>query len=94
MSINRSVENMAKGGMSMEEFKAWVRENIDADEDGKITKDELADIIRRNGEWFAGWKARKWMRSADSNRNGVVDEIEIGNLAEFVQKHFGIKIIS
>ncbi|KAB5526709.1 hypothetical protein DKX38_020556 [Salix brachista] len=78
---------MAIGGMNMEEFTAWVRKNIDADEDGKISKDELADFIRRLGEWFAGWKARKLMRSADSNRNGVIDEIEIGNLAEFAQKH-------
>ena len=80
--------------MNMEQFKAWVRTNMDADEDGKISKDELADIIRRKGEWFAGLKARKGIRSADSNRNGVVDEIEIGNLAEFAQKHLGIMIIS
>ncbi|KAF9668574.1 hypothetical protein SADUNF_Sadunf14G0017900 [Salix dunnii] len=72
--------------MNKKEFEAWVRKNIDADEDGKISKDELADIIRRKGEWFAGLKAWKWIRSADSNRNGVVDENEISNLEEFAQK--------
>uniref|UniRef100_A0A6N2MMJ4 EF-hand domain-containing protein n=1 Tax=Salix viminalis TaxID=40686 RepID=A0A6N2MMJ4_SALVM len=88
MSINRSVKNMAKGGMSMEEFKAWVLRDLDADQDGRISKDELADFLRRNGEWFPNLKARRWTRSADSNRNGVFDEIEnIGKLEEFYQKY-------
>ncbi|KAG5230923.1 polcalcin Phl [Salix suchowensis] len=73
--------------MSIEEFKRWLR-TFD------ISKDELAEAVRRRGEWFAGLKAWKGMRSADSNRNGVVDDIEITNLAEFAQKHFGIMIIS
>ncbi|KAJ6675801.1 EF-HAND PAIR PROTEIN [Salix viminalis] len=91
--INRGV-NMAnaKGGMSMEEFKAWVLRDLDADQDGRISKDELADFLRRNGEWFPNLKARRWTRSADSNRNDVFDEIEnIGKLEEFYQKYFSLQ---
>ncbi|KAJ6679142.1 CALCIUM BINDING PROTEIN [Salix purpurea] len=90
--INRGV-NMAnaKGAMTMEEFKEWVLGDLDAVQDGRISKDELADFLRRNGECFVGLKVRKWMRSADSNRNGVVDEIEIGKLAEFYQKYFSLQ---
>ncbi|KAJ6344676.1 hypothetical protein OIU76_006241 [Salix suchowensis] len=88
------VEDTSKVAMTMKAFKEWVLRNLDADQDGKITKDELAEVVRRRGEWFAGLKARKGIRSADSNRNGVVDDIEIANLAEFAQKHFGIMIIS
>ncbi|KAJ6675799.1 EF-HAND PAIR PROTEIN [Salix viminalis] len=95
MGINNRGENKgnAKVAMNMEEFKKWLLRDLDADQDGKISKDELAGAVRRRGEWFAGWRARKGIRSADSNRNGVVDEIEIANLAEFAQKHFGIMII-
>ncbi|KAJ6320870.1 hypothetical protein OIU77_009924 [Salix suchowensis] len=90
----RLIKGTSKVAMSMEEFKEWVLRDLDADQDGKISKDELAEAVRRRGEWFAGLKAWKGMRSADSNRNGVVDDIEITNLAEFAQKHFGIMIIS
>ncbi|KAJ6675804.1 CALCIUM BINDING PROTEIN [Salix viminalis] len=83
----------SKVAMRMEEFKEWVLRDVDADQDGKISKDELAEAVGRRGEWFAGLKARKGMRSADSNRNGVLDDIEITNLAEFAQKHLGIMII-
>uniref|UniRef100_A0A6N2MIS5 EF-hand domain-containing protein n=1 Tax=Salix viminalis TaxID=40686 RepID=A0A6N2MIS5_SALVM len=89
----RLIKGPSKDAMTMEEFKKWVLRDLDADQDGKITKDELAEAVRRSGEWFAGWKARKGMRSADSNRNGIVDDIEITNLAEFAQKHLGIMII-
>ncbi|KAJ6400076.1 hypothetical protein OIU84_015684 [Salix udensis] len=87
-------QGTSKVEMTMEEFKKWVLRNLDADQDGKITKDELAEAVGRRGEWFAGLKAWKGMRSADSNRNGVVDDIEITNLAEFAQKHLGIMIKS
>uniref|UniRef100_A0A6N2N069 EF-hand domain-containing protein n=1 Tax=Salix viminalis TaxID=40686 RepID=A0A6N2N069_SALVM len=87
------IKGTSKVEMTMEEFKKWVLRDLDADQDGKITKDELAEAVRRSGEWFAGLKAWKGMRSADSNRNGVVDDIEITNLAEFAQKHLGIMII-
>ncbi|KAJ6675797.1 EF-HAND PAIR PROTEIN [Salix viminalis] len=90
----RLIKGPSKDAMTMEEFKKWVLRNLDADQDGKITKDELAEAVGRRGEWFAGLKAWKGMRSADSNRNGVVDDIEITNLAEFAQKHLGIMIKS
>ncbi|KAJ6400072.1 hypothetical protein OIU84_015681 [Salix udensis] len=87
------IEDTSKDAMTMKAFKEWVLRNLDADQDGKISKHELAEAVRRRGEWFAGLKARKGIRSADSNRNGVVDDIEITNLAEFAQKHLGIIII-
>ena len=66
---------------------------LDIDKDGKISKDELADAVRGNGGWFAGWKGKRGIRSADSNGDGVIDESEIDMLAAFAQKHLGIKII-
>ncbi|KAJ6679153.1 CALCIUM BINDING PROTEIN [Salix purpurea] len=87
------IEDTSKHAMTMKAFKEWVLRNLDADQDGKITKHELAEAVRRRGEWFPVLKAWKGIRSADSNRNGVVDDIEITNLVEFAQKHFGIMII-
>ncbi|KAJ6939885.1 phosphatidylserine decarboxylase proenzyme 3-like [Populus alba x Populus x berolinensis] len=73
-------------------FRTWVK-TLDADKDGKINKDELADAVRGNGGWFAGWKGKSGVKAADANRNGVIDDSEIDNLAAFAQKHLGIIII-
>ncbi|KAL3571594.1 hypothetical protein D5086_025498 [Populus alba] len=89
---NRNVTVDGERAMTMGQFRAWMK-TIDGDKDGKISKDELSDAVRGNGGWFAGWKARRGVGSADSNGNGFVDESEIGNLVEFAQKHLGIKII-
>ncbi|KAL9385915.1 hypothetical protein Peur_022925 [Populus x canadensis] len=89
---NRNVTVDGARAMTMGQFKAWMK-TIDDDKDGKISKDELSDAVRGNGGWFAGWKAKRGVGSADSNGNGFVDESEIGNLVEFAQKHLGIKII-
>ncbi|KAJ6679143.1 EF-HAND PAIR PROTEIN [Salix purpurea] len=94
MGFGMGIDKGGKDAMTMKAFKEWVLRNLDADQDGKITKDELAEAVRRRGEWFPVLKAWKGIRSADSNRNGVVDDIEITNLVEFAQKHFGIMIIS
>jgi Ca2+-binding EF-hand superfamily protein len=88
----RGVNIDGKREMTMAQFRIWVK-TLDADKDGKISKDELSDAVRGNGGWFAGWKAKRGVGSADSNGNGFVDESEIGNLVEFAQKHLGIKII-
>ncbi|KAB5526710.1 hypothetical protein DKX38_020557 [Salix brachista] len=89
MGFDMGIKGTSKDAMTMKAFKEWVLRDLDADQDGKITKAELAEAVRRRGEWFAGLKAWKGIRSADSNRNGVVDDIEITNLAEFAQKHLG-----
>ncbi|KAJ6730074.1 CALCIUM BINDING PROTEIN [Salix viminalis] len=81
-----------KEEMTMEQFKIWIK-TLDVDKNGKITKDELSNAVRGNGGWFAGWKGKRGIRSADSNGDGVIDESEIAMLAAFAQKHLGIKII-
>ncbi|XP_011030137.1 PREDICTED: uncharacterized protein LOC105129667 [Populus euphratica] len=79
--------------MTLEEFKKWMLEEIDGDKDGKISKDELSAAIRRHRGWFASWKAKWGVWSADTNGNGVVDDSEILNLVGFAHKNLGIKII-
>ncbi|KAJ6971723.1 hypothetical protein NC653_032298 [Populus alba x Populus x berolinensis] len=73
---NRNVTVDGERAMTMGQFRAWMK-TIDGDKDGKISKDELSDAVRGNGGWFAGWKARRGVGSADSNGNGFVDESEI-----------------
>jgi len=87
-----------KGGvntsiMTLEEFKKRMLKEIDGDKDGKISKDELSAAVRRHGGWFASWKAKWGVWSADSNGNGFVDDSEIRNLVDFAHKNLGIKII-
>ncbi|KAJ6954966.1 hypothetical protein NC652_006415 [Populus alba x Populus x berolinensis] len=72
--------------MTMAQFRIWVK-TLDADKDGKISKDELADAVRGNGGWFAGWKGKRGVKAADANGNGVIDDSEIDMLAAFAQKH-------
>ncbi|KAJ7009181.1 hypothetical protein D5086_004693 [Populus alba] len=81
-----------KREMTMAQFRIWVK-TLDADKDGKISKDELADAVRGNGGWFAGWKGKRGVKAADANGNGVIDDSEIDMLAAFAQKHLGIIII-
>ncbi|KAF9668575.1 hypothetical protein SADUNF_Sadunf14G0018000 [Salix dunnii] len=87
----RNITVDGEHAITMEQFKAWMK-TIDDDKDGKISKDELADAVRGNGGWFAGWKAKRGVGSADSNGNGFVDESEIRNLAEFAQKYLELSL--
>ncbi|KAI3465363.1 hypothetical protein Pfo_022026 [Paulownia fortunei] len=79
--------------MSVEEFKKWLMK-FDANGDGRISVKELREAIRANGGWFSKWKAKRGMKIADKNLNGVIDDYEISNLVEFAQKYLGRKIIS
>lgn len=88
----QTISTDGKREMSMAEFKRWLKK-FDQDGDGRISKAELREIVRANGGWFSGWKADRGVRAADANGNGFVDETEIKNLVEFVQKEFGVKIV-
>ncbi|KAJ4826414.1 hypothetical protein Tsubulata_048675 [Turnera subulata] len=89
-SIGITVDGKRK--MTMEQFKRWVKA-LDTDKDGKISKEELAEAVRGTGRWFAGWKGKQGLQSADSNGDGFVDESEFHNLVEFAQKYLGVTII-
>ncbi|KAJ1291909.1 hypothetical protein BS78_02G352300 [Paspalum vaginatum] len=75
------------------EFKGWLKQ-FDADGDGRISRRELREATRRRGAWFAGVKAWRAVRRADSDRNGFVDECEMENLVEFAEKELGFLIVS
>ncbi|KAK3028273.1 hypothetical protein RJ639_037450 [Escallonia herrerae] len=77
--------------MTIEEFKQWLK-RFDADADARISKDELRDVIRATGGWFSSWKAKRGVKSADTNRSGFVDESDINNLVLFALKELGIRI--
>lgn len=81
-----------KQQMTIEQFKRWIK-RLDTDKDGRISKEELADAIRANGGWFAGWKGKRGLHSADSNGDGFIDESELSNLVDFAQKHLGVKVM-
>ncbi|EEF52425.1 conserved hypothetical protein [Ricinus communis] len=91
--LTRTIPEHRKPEMTVEELKRWLR-SFDTDRDGRISKEELAEAIRENGGWFARWKGKRGVKSADSNGNGFVDANEISNLVEFAKKHLGVKIVS
>ena len=78
--------------MSMQEFKKWLRK-FDADEDGRINKDELRDAVRATGGWFSHRKGKQGVRSADANGDGFIDGNEMANLVEFAKKQLHVKIV-
>ncbi|CAI0558168.1 unnamed protein product [Linum tenue] len=78
--------------MTLQEFKTWVK-RLDADKDGKISRQELSDAVRVAGGRFAWLKCRRGVQAADSDGNGFIDEQEMNNLVDFAQKHLGVKIV-
>uniref|UniRef100_A0ACD5WQI0 Uncharacterized protein n=2 Tax=Avena sativa TaxID=4498 RepID=A0ACD5WQI0_AVESA len=91
MAIIRAVPSAR--GMSVEEFKEWLKQ-FDVDGDGRISKGELREAIRRRGGWFATLRAGRAVRRADRDNSGYVDDAEIENLVAFAQKDLGMKISS
>ncbi|KAK4429004.1 hypothetical protein Salat_1200400 [Sesamum alatum] len=79
--------------VSEQEFKKWLKK-FDVDGDGRISAEELREAIRAKGGWFSKWKAKRGVKTADKDRNGVIDDDEIGNLVEFAKKHLGLRVIS
>ncbi|KAH6759536.1 hypothetical protein C2S52_022944 [Perilla frutescens var. hirtella] len=80
--------------ISIEEFKKWLKK-FDADRDGRISVEELRTAIRASGGWwFCTRKAKRGVKMADKNLNGVVDDYEINNLVEFAHKYLGLRVTS
>ncbi|EER97535.2 hypothetical protein BDA96_02G395400 [Sorghum bicolor] len=73
------------------EFKKWLKQ-FDADGDGRISRRELREAIRRRGAWFASVKAWCAVRRADRDRNGFVDDCEMESLVEFAENELGFLI--
>ncbi|KAE8810134.1 squidulin-like [Hordeum vulgare] len=76
---------------TVEEFKSWLKQ-FDVDRDGKISKAELRQAIRRRGCWFATARAGRAVRRADRDHNGYVDDAELENLVAFAREHLGMNI--
>ncbi|OMO78980.1 Calcium-binding EF-hand [Corchorus capsularis] len=88
----RSCYADGKRDMTIDEFKRWLSK-FDEDNDGRISKDELADAIRASGGWFARRKSKQAIQAVDANGNGFIDDNEIKNLVEFAEKHLNVRIL-
>ncbi|KAK2660343.1 hypothetical protein Ddye_006876 [Dipteronia dyeriana] len=88
-----SICAVGKREMTMDEFMRWMKK-FDADKDGKISREELADAVRVSWGWLARLKAKQVVRTVDRNGNGYIDDSEIKNLVEFAEKHLGVRILN
>ncbi|KAF3446671.1 hypothetical protein FNV43_RR11851 [Rhamnella rubrinervis] len=88
------VSRDGKRVMTVEEFEEWLMKKFDADKDGRISQQELKQIIHLTGGHLATWKSKHAIRSMDSNANGFIDGDEITNLIDFAKTHLGLKIVS
>ncbi|OEL38830.1 hypothetical protein BAE44_0000150 [Dichanthelium oligosanthes] len=77
--------------ITAEEFKLWLKQ-FDTDHDGRISRKELREAIRRRGAWFSGLRARFAVRRADRNHDGFVDDSEIEGLIQFAEREMGFRI--
>ncbi|KAF3633952.1 putative calcium-binding protein 1-like [Capsicum annuum] len=78
--------------MNLEEFKEWLKK-FDVDKDGKISKEELQEVVRSTGGRFCRIKGWRGMKFADTNKSGFIDENELNNLVEFAQKYLHVRIV-
>ncbi|WMV57042.1 hypothetical protein MTR67_050427 [Solanum verrucosum] len=92
-TYRRNIASDGKIEMSLQEFKKWIK-RFDTDKDGKTSKEELYEAVRKNGGgWLSRLKGRRGIKGADANGNGYIDENEFNNLVEFAQKNLGVRII-
>lgn len=88
----RGVASTREEDMTLEEFKEWLKQ-FDADGDGRISRNELREALRRRrGGWFTAWRSDRALRHADKDSSGFLDDSEIENLVAFAQKDLGMKI--
>ncbi|RLM84301.1 uncharacterized protein C2845_PM04G28010 [Panicum miliaceum] len=80
-----------RNAITVPEFKNWLKQ-FDTDGDGRISRKELREAIRRRGAWFSGLRALFAIRRADRNRNGFVDDSEIEGLMQFAERELGFRI--
>lgn len=90
--IERNVSSDGRRVMTLQQFKQWLKTSFDANGDGRISKDELREVLRITGGLFASWKSNKVLKSVDDNHDGFIDDIELVNLAHFVEKNLNIII--
>ncbi|XP_060170911.1 probable calcium-binding protein CML23 [Lycium barbarum] len=92
-TYRRNVASDGKLEMTLQEFKKWLK-RFDTNNDGKISKEELREVIRANGGgWFSRLKGSRGIKAADTNGNGYIDENEFNNLVEFAQRNLGVRIM-
>ncbi|XP_058075577.1 uncharacterized protein LOC131224003 [Magnolia sinica] len=60
---------------TIREVKAWIK-SIDTNNDGVISKEELATALHDLRFWFANWRAGRAVKNADLNHNGCIDTPE------------------
>lgn len=79
-----------------EELKKWFKK-FDSDGDGRITVEELQKAIEANSSWFSRLfsksKAKRGMKLADKDSNGVIDEKEMAKLVDFARKELSLDIV-
>ncbi|XP_066392776.1 probable calcium-binding protein CML17 [Miscanthus floridulus] len=89
--INEPLRLYRDNNPAWAEFKRWLKQ-FDADGDGRISRRELREAIRRLGACFASVKAWCAVRRADRDRNGFVDDCEMESLVEFAEDELGFLI--
>lgn len=91
MAIRGRGSSSNREDMTLEEFKRWLQQ-FDTDGDGRISRNELREAIRRRGAWFCSLRSSRALRRADKNSNGFLDDSEIENLVALAQKDLGMKV--
>ncbi|KAL2504220.1 Uncharacterized protein Adt_19841 [Abeliophyllum distichum] len=100
MGINTAVRNAYfnnlenKKIMSVEEFKKWLKK-FGKNESDPISELQLQRaILDTTRGWFSKRKAKRAMKEADSNNNGLIDDNEIVHLRDFAARDLGIKLVN
>ncbi|KAF7138311.1 hypothetical protein RHSIM_Rhsim07G0228900 [Rhododendron simsii] len=56
----------------------------------RINRDELQEAIRSTRAWFPNWKAKRGVKAANVNGDGLIDDCEITALMEFAEKRVAL----
>ncbi|CAN6583249.1 unnamed protein product [Malus baccata var. baccata] len=60
--------------------------SFDKDGDGMLSKEEVKEAFRKLGSHWGGFRARRALRHADANRDGLISTEEINDLANYTLK--------
>ncbi|MQM14750.1 hypothetical protein Taro_047685 [Colocasia esculenta] len=88
----KQIQTSKSAELTVEEFKEWLK-RFDTDKDGRISREELRQAIRRIGGRFSAWKSSRGIREADANGDGYIDDAEIEKLVAFAQRNLGLRIV-